>query len=253
MYDLSGKAAIVTGGASGIGRDIAMRLAREGCRVGLFDRDEGRLAETVEQIGAAACAQTGDVTEAEEVRAAAAAFSRELGDIDILVNSAGILRIGLLLEQSREDFVDQFRVNVEGIFHWCQAVVPGMAARRRGKVINMASWLGKRGMKHYGGYCASKFAVIGYSQTLALEVADRGVNVNCVCPGTIIDTDMREQAERVHVRIGFPSAQERTSNIPLGRLGLPEDVSRLTAFLASSESDYMTGQALNVSGGLWLS
>lgn len=253
MYDFSGKAAIVTGAASGIGRDIAMRLAREGCRVGLFDRDAGKLARTVERIGPAACARAGDVTEPGEVRAAAAALSEELGDIDILVNSAGILRIGLLLEQSRDDFVDQFRVNVEGIFHWCQAVVPGMAERRRGKVINMASWLGKRGMKHYGGYCASKFAVIGYTQTLALEVADRGVNVNCVCPGPISDTDMREQAERVHARIGFPSARERVSNIPLGRLGLPEDVSRVAAFLASPESDYMTGQALNVTGGLWLS
>ena len=253
MYDLSGKTAIVTGGASGIGRDVAMRLVKEGCRVGLFDRDKSKLAEAVGLIGDAACAEAGDVTKADEVHAAAAALSRQLGDVDILVNSAGILRIGLLLEQPYEDFAEHLRVNVEGIFHWCQAIVPGMVERRRGKVINMASWLGKRGMKHYGGYCASKFAVIGYTQTLALEVAEKGVNVNCVCPGTIIETGMRDEAERVHARIGFPSAKERVSNIPLGRLGLPEDVSRLTVFLASSESDYMTGQAVNVSGGLWLS
>jgi NAD(P)-dependent dehydrogenase (short-subunit alcohol dehydrogenase family) len=116
----------------------------------------------------------------------------------------------------------------------------------------MASWLGKKGMSHYGGYAASKFAVIGITQTLALEVARSGVRVNCVCPGTIVETGMREEAEAAHRRIGFPSAEERLVNIPLGRLGKPDDVARVACFLASDEADYMTGQSINVTGGHWL-
>lgn len=256
MDGFEGKVAFVTGGASGIGRSIALRLARQGCDVGLFDfnADGARsCADEIEALGRKSAAVAGDVASRAEVDGAVEALVAALGPAEILVNSAGILRVGLLLEQDSKDFDDQFRVNVGGIFNFCQAVVPSMVERGRGSVVNMASWLGKKGMAHYGGYCASKFAVIGFTQTLALEVAKSGVRVNCVCPGTIVETGMRDQAEAIHKRIGFPSAQERTGNIPLGRLGKPDDISRVACFLASDEADYMTGQSINVTGGLWLS
>ena len=256
MDGLDGRIAFITGAASGIGRDTALRLARYGCVVGLLDRNgEGAsaTARDVEAAGGRAHAQECDVTDRAAVDAAVAATEAAIGEADILVNSAGILRVGMLLEQSLEDFTVQFRVNVDGTFNVCQAVVPRLVARGRGSVVNVASWLGKHGMAHYGGYVATKFAVIGLTQTLALEVASSGVRVNAVCPGTIIETGMREDAEAIHLQLGMPSAEERVGNIPMGRLGLPQDVARVIAFLASDEAQYMTGQAVNVTGGLWLS
>ena len=256
MFNLQGRTAIVTGGGSGIGRAIALRLGDEGCRLGIFDLDEAAAAETVriaEGRGHEAVAAFGDVSRRADVDAAVAVLTEALGPADILVNSAGILRIGALLEQSYEDFGAQFRVNVDGVFHACQAVVPSMVERRRGSVLNIASWLGKRGMRLYGGYAAPKFAVIGMTQTLALEVASAGVRVNALCPGLIVDTGMRVRAEAVHRQLGLPSAEERAAQIPLGRLGKPDDVARAAAFLVSDEAEYMTGQAINVTGGFWLS
>lgn len=255
MYGLTGRTAIVTGGAGGIGRAVALRLAKEGCDVGVFDlgaEGAARVAAEVEAAGRRAASASGDVSDRVSVDAGMGSLMDVLGTPDILVNSAGILRVGKMLEQSYEDFNAQFRVNVDGTFHVCQSVVPAMVVNGRGAVVNMASWLGKHGMGYYSGYCATKFAVIGMTQTLALELASTGVRVNCVCPGPIADTKMRDDAEEIHRRIGFPSAEERTASIPLGRLGTPEDVARVTCFLASDEADYMTGQAVNVTGGLWL-
>lgn len=255
MYGLDGKVALVTGGASGIGRSIALRLAREGSDIGILDRDGAGAEETarmVREIGRRAVAAVGSVAERAAVDAGVAALGEALGPADVLVNCAGILRVGAVVEMPFEEWQEMFRINVDGTFNACQAVLPGMIERRRGKVVNMASWLGKTGMRNYGGYCATKFAVIGLTETLALEVAPYGINVNAVCPGTIVETGMRREAEAVHKRLGLPSAAERVANIPLGRLGLPDDVARVTAFLASDQSDYMTGQAINVTGGLWL-
>jgi len=256
MYNLEGRVALVTGGASGIGRAIARRLAAEGCDVGLFDFNAAGAAETADMVQAAgrrSAIASGDVGDRRDVDAGAKLLIDALGTPDILINCAGILRVGKLLEQSYQDFSDQFRVNVDGIFHFCQAVVPSMAARGSGAIVNMSSWLGKKGMPHYGGYAASKFAVIALTQTLAMEVASSGVRVNAVCPGTIGQTGMRDQAEEIHKQIGFPSAESRISAIPLGRLGTPDDVTRLVVFLASDEAAFMTGQAVNVTGGFWMS
>jgi NAD(P)-dependent dehydrogenase (short-subunit alcohol dehydrogenase family) len=255
MYNLEGKVALVTGGASGIGRAIALRLASEGCDVGLFDSNAEGAAETANMVQAAgrrAATASGDVGDRRDVDAGAKLLTDALNTPDILVNCAGILRVGKLLEQSYKDFSDQFRVNVDGTFHFNQAIVPAMVARRSGVVVNMSSWLGKKGMAYYGGYAASKFAVIAMTQTLALEVAEAGVRVNAVCPGTIDQTGMRSQAETIHKQIGFPSAESRIAAIPLRRLGTPEDIARITAFLASDQSEFMTGQAINVTGGFWM-
>jgi NAD(P)-dependent dehydrogenase (short-subunit alcohol dehydrogenase family) len=256
MYALEGRTAVVTGAGSGIGRRIALRLAEEGCDVGAIDID-GRAAETtadrVREFKRAGAVAAADVTDIAATQRALDALVEKLGKLDILVNSVGILRIAKLAEMSKQDWDDTFRINVDGVFHACRAAIPHLRKQRRGRIINIASWLGKTGKPYYGAYCASKFAVIALTQTLALELASEHINVNAICPGVIMETAMRDRAEAELKAMGLPSAEERVSLIPLGRLGKPDDVARIAAFLASDEAAYMTGQSINVTGGLWLS
>jgi len=255
MYNLSGKVAFVTGAATGIGRAIAIRLAQEGADLAIMDVNEAEAAKTaalVREAGRRAEVLRGDVGDYAQVKAAIGGFLKSFGAIDIAVNNAGIVRLGPVIEATLEDFREIFRINVDGVFHCCKAVVPHMVQRGGGKIVNTASWLGKVGRPNFGLYAASKFAIIGLTQTLALELAQHHINVNAVCPGVIGETGMRDVVERESARQGLPSAKERQSTIPLGRVGLPEDVARMVAFLASDQADYMTGQAINVTGGLWL-
>jgi NAD(P)-dependent dehydrogenase (short-subunit alcohol dehydrogenase family) len=254
MYNLSGKVALVTGAATGIGRAIATRLAQDGADIAIMDINEAEAAKTatlVREAGRRAEVLRGDVGDYAQVKAAIDGFLKSFGAIDIAVNNSGIVRLGPVIEASLEDFREIFRVNVDGVFHCCKAVVPHMV-KRGGKIVNTASWLGKTGRPNFGLYAATKFAVIGLTQTLALELAQHRINVNAVCPGVIGETGMRDVVERESARQGLPSAKERQSTIPLGRVGLPDDVARAVAFLASDQADYMTGQAINVTGGLWL-
>ena len=253
MYRLDGKTALVTGAALGIGRAIAVRLAQEGADLMLFDINEAQAERTARMVLAAGrrCEVVrGDVGDYAQVKAAVDDCVRRFGAIDIVVNNAGISPMATIAETSPEEFRNVFRVNVDGVFHGCKSVAPYMKSRRSGKIINISSWFGKIGQHSFGAYCASKFAVIGLTQSMAKEMAEHGVNVNAVCPGPIVDTGMREEADREAIRLGRRTAKEREANIPLGRVGVPEDISRVVAFLASEESGYMTGQAINVTGGL---
>ena len=253
MDGLAGRRALVTGGGSGIGRSIALRLAREGCDIALIDIDEAAasaVAGEVRALGRPAAAAAGDVSTAQSVKDALATLAG--AHFDILVNNAGIARLGALMTISDKDWRDTFAVNVDGVFNVSRAVVPGMVERHSGSVINLASWLGRRAMPPFGAYAATKFAVIAMTQTLALEVAASGVRVNAVCPGLIVDTRMREALERQADKAGLPRAAERAKTIPLGRAGTPEDVAKLVAFLASDEAGYVTGAAYDVTGGLWM-
>jgi NAD(P)-dependent dehydrogenase (short-subunit alcohol dehydrogenase family) len=231
--------ALITGAASGIGRAVALRLASEGYVVAACDID-------------ASAAYRIDVGRNDDVVSLVAAVERDCGPIDVVVNSAGILRMGLVTDITPEDWAQTFRVNVDGVFHVCRAVLPGMQVRKAGAIVNIASWFGKVGKPHFAAYCASKFAVIGLTQSLAMEVAMLGIRVNAVCPGTIAGTRMRDVADDGARRLGLPTAAERESAIPLGRAGRPEDVADVVAFLLSRKARYMTGQAINVTGGLWL-
>jgi len=170
----------------------------------------------------------------------------------VLVNNAGIIRLGPLASLAEADWRELFRVNVDGVFFCCQAVLPGMLGRRRGSIVNIASWNGKLGAPNFGAYSATKAAVISLTQALAREVAASGIRVNAVCPGIVAGTDMRREVERRGQAFGLPPSEERARAIPLGRLAEPADVANAVAFLVSDEASYMTGQAINVTGGLWL-
>ena len=255
MEGLAGKRALITGGAAGIGRAIALKLAREGCDIALLDVD-GRAAEAttaeIRALGREAKAATGDVSDPASVRSAIAALSDRSAAIDILVNNAGIARLGSLLTISDKDWRDTFAVNVDGVFNLTRAVVPGMVERRRGAVVNLASWLGRRGHPAFSAYAATKFAVVGMTQSLAPEVAPFGVRINAVCPGLIGGTPMRDALDATSEAAGLPRAAERAKSIPMGRIGTPEDVANVVAFLASDEAAYVTGAAYDVAGGLWM-
>ncbi len=255
MYGLDGKVALVTGGGGGIGKAVALRLAREGCAVGLVGRNGAALASVATEIrglGRAAAEAVCDVGDRAAVGPTMDRLQAALGPADVLVNNAGIIRFGTMLETTPEDWHAVFRTNADGTLWCCQAVVPGMVERGRGRVINMASWMSKKAAPFYGAYAASKFAILAVTQALALEVAGSGVTVNAICPGMIVDTTMRDESEAKGRELGLPPAGERVKSIPLRRPGYPEDVARLAAFLASDESAYMTGQGVNVTGGLWL-
>ncbi len=271
MYDLSGKVALVTGagGERGIGRAIALRLADEGAAVVVNDLevDEGesawRGADSVvgdlRERGGDAVAALADVADAAQVDGMVARAMDRFGRIDILVNSAasrpGRDRVPVVdLEEDVWDHVQ--RVNVKGTFLCCRAVARRMIERGEGgKIVNISSTTGKQAIARMAAYSASKSAIIAFTQALALEVAPHRINVNAICPG-MVDTDRIEHlaaamrpegvsAEDHHRRM----LKERAARIPLGRIAEAADVAAMVAFLASSQSDYLTGLAMNVSGG----
>lgn len=254
MYKLDGKTALVTGAAHGIGRTIALQLAAEGCAVGILDFDpeagEATAAAIREARGKAASAAA-DVAAKAEVLAGVAALTEALGAADILVNNAGLCKVGPLLETPDEDWERTFAINVNGVFHVTRAVVPAMVAKGAGAVVNIASWMGKSGVEAYGAYCASKFAVVSMTQTLSHEIAPKGVRVNAVAPGLIVDTKMRDETEALRRAQGLPSAHDRAQAIPARRPGYPADIANAVLFLASDQASYITGECINVTGGMF--
>lgn len=254
MYGLNGRKAIVTGGAHGIGRAIAARLVAEGCEVGIFDLDRAAAQATADALsaeGGRVVVAAGDVSSREDVVAGIGALKAALGPIDILVNNAGICKVGKLLETSEAEWKATFGINVDGLFHVTRQVAPCMVERRSGTIVNIASWMGKSGVAAYGAYCASKFAVVSLTQSLALEIGEYGIRVNAIAPGLIVETKMRDESEIQRAAEGLPTAKDRAKTIPLRRAGLPSDIAKTVAFLASDEADYITGETISVTGGIW--
>ena len=253
MYEIDGKTAIITGAAHGIGKSIAKRLLDEGCAVGLLDLDADGLAAAESELShhGRVAVVTCDVSSGASVKAGVATLVDALGPIDILVNNAGLCKVGQLLDCDPEVWHATFGVNVDGIFHTVRAVAPGMVDRGTGSIINIASWMGKSGVAAYGAYCASKFAAVSLTQTLACELGEKGVRVNAVGPGLVVDTKMRDESEIKRRAEGLPSAFDRAQSIPLRRPGYPADVANAVAFLASEQASYITGETISVTGGLW--
>ncbi len=254
--ELNGKIALITGAARGIGKSIALRFAQEGARIALNDINEESLKETareIEKIGRERVIhKSADISKGKQVKALTQYVREKLGVIDILVNNAAISRIVPFLDTSEELWDRTMEVNLKGTFLCCQAVIPGMIEKKSGKIISMSSQSGKRGSIWHAAYCVSKFGIIGLTQSLALELAPYRINVNAVCPGVVFTPLWEEHAADHAKRKKIDEKQVKEDllkNIPLRRLGTPEDVANLVLFLASSRSDYMTGQAINLSGG----
>jgi NAD(P)-dependent dehydrogenase (short-subunit alcohol dehydrogenase family) len=253
MREFHGQVAAITGGASGIGREICLHLARGGATIAVLDLQVEHALETVRMIesaGGRARAFLINVSDPASVSGAFAEILQWGGKVDILVNCAGITAVSKVEDTAPDDFRRVFDVNVDGTFLTCKAVVPGMRERGAGKIVNIASWYGKQGKPQYAAYSASKAAVIGFTQSLAMEVARDGINVNAVCPGLIVETAMREAADKLSREQNLTTAAERAHAVPLGRVGKPKDIAPVVAFLASSDADYMVGQSINVTGGL---
>ena len=248
MYALHGRVGLVTGAGGGLGREIARRLAREGMAVAVLDRDRAAAGAAAGEIDGLALAA--DVTSTEEVSRAVEAVLERFQRIDVLVNNAGVAWMGPALEMPLDALQAMLRINVEGVFIVSRAVLPHMIAQRSGSIVNLASWAGKTGNAFFAGYSASKFAVIGLTQALAREMAPHGIRVNAICPGIVVDTAMRTAIESQQRQYGLPETAEREKSIPIGRVSIPDDVAKIAAFLASDESSYMTGESINLSGGL---
>jgi NAD(P)-dependent dehydrogenase (short-subunit alcohol dehydrogenase family) len=252
MRGLRGKTAIITGAAQGIGRAIAARYAEEGVKLALFDIAGEQLEATAAALGPDTLSAVVDVLDFDALEAAVGRAAAALGGPDIMVNNAGTFAIGPLAQTSEADWRRVIDVNLTGTFNGCRVVLERMTAAGGGAIVNMASWFGKRGQANAAAYAASKFGVIGLTQSLALEVAADGIRVNALCPGLIGETGMRDASDDACRALGLPTAADREHLIPMGRQGRPEDVARVAAFLASEDAAYMTGQAINVTGGLWL-
>jgi 2-dehydro-3-deoxy-L-rhamnonate dehydrogenase (NAD+) len=231
-YDFSGRVALVTGGASGIGAATAARLRGEGAEVAVFDRVpvEGYVS------------LTGDIASSADVDAAVAQVERDLGRIDVVVNSAGVPGASVrTTEVTDEEWQRVFAINANGSFYMCRAVLPGMTERGYGRIVLVASIAGKEGNPMAAAYSASKAAVIAMTKAIAKDVAGTGVLVNCIAPA-VIETPILDGLSRHHI-------DYMVERIPLGRMGSAEEVAALACFLASEELSFSTGATFDISGG----
>ncbi len=246
MNGLDGRVALVTGASRGLGRAIALRLAASGAAVVAGARADhaDAVRQEIEQAGGAAVAVALDVTEPASVSAAAETALDRFGRIDILVNNAGIVRDQLLMRMKRDDWDAVMATNLTSAYACCQAVLRPMLKQRAGRIVNIASVVGQSGNPGQANYAASKAGLIGFTKSLAQEVASRGITVNVVAPG-MIETDMTAGLdERARAAL--------VDRIPMGRLGSPNEVAGVVGFLASDEAAYITGQVVGVNGGMYM-
>ena len=245
MEDLRGKISIVTGGAMGIGKEIALRLARDGSDIAVVDIEkEGgqETAKEVRSIGRKSHFFEVDVSQWDQVRAMVDGVLAQFNKVDILINSAGIVGpLVPLWEYSVEDWDRVMAINLRGTVLCCKAVIVPMLKQKGGRIVNMASMAGKDGNPMMNGYSTSKAAVIGFTKSLAKEVAQENIIVNCIAP-TVVETRIAES-------LGEEQRQILFSKIPMGRFGKPSEVAALAKFLVSEECSFSTGQCFDISGG----
>jgi 2-hydroxycyclohexanecarboxyl-CoA dehydrogenase len=246
-----GKAAIVTGAGRGIGRAIALTLARQGHRVAVLDilaENAESVKKEIEGFGGEGLALKVDLTNCREVQEAVGEVLAKFGQVDVLVNNAGWDKLEPFLESEPTTWEKIIAINYKAVLYTCKFVLPHMVARGSGKIVNIASDAGRVGSSGESVYSGTKGAVIAFSKTLAREMARNHINVNVVCPG-LTDTPLLEEIRGSSEKAG-KVVDAVTRAIPLGRLGTPDDIASAVAFLASHEADFVTGQTLSVSGGL---
>ncbi|WP_257350128.1 3-oxoacyl-[acyl-carrier-protein] reductase [Pseudalkalibacillus decolorationis] len=243
---LTGKNALVTGASRGIGRAIALELAKQGASVAVnysgSEEKARKVVEEIQQNGGTAFAIQADVSSSDSVSAMIKEVTTTFGSLDILVNNAGITRDNLLMRMKEEEWDAVINTNLKGVFNCTKAVTRPMMKQRSGRIINIASIVGVSGNPGQANYVAAKAGVIGLTKTTAKELSSRGITVNAVAPG-FIETDMTDTLD-TNVK------DEMLKQIPLARLGRPEDIAAAVKFLASDESGYITGQTLHIDGGM---
>lgn len=243
---LNGKVALVTGASRGIGRAIALELAKQGAKVAVnYAGNEEKAREVVAEIqvlGSEAIAIKADVANSEEAAAMVKETISTFGSLEILVNNAGITRDGLILRMKEDDWDQVINTNLKGVFNCSKAVTRQMMKQRYGRIVNISSVVGVMGNAGQANYVAAKAGVIGLTKSLARELANRNITANAVAPG-FIETDMTED-------LSTEVKEELIKQIPLGKLGSAADVSRVVRFLVSEDANYMTGQTLHVDGGM---
>lgn len=250
MNQLNGKRALITGGASGIGRATAILFAQEGAAVAIVDINSQAGLEVVQAIqrnGGQATFIRCDVTDGADCQAAVTQVTAALGGLDILVNNAGVIRRASVVESCEEDWDLVMNVNVRSIFLISKYAIPVIAKAGGGAIINMASGWGLRGGRRAAAYCAAKGAVVNLTRAMALDHAEQGIRVNCVCPGDTDTPMLRDEARQ----LGEPveAFLSESADRPLARIAAPEEIAQAVLFLASEASSYATGSALVVDGG----
>ncbi|WP_054767126.1 3-oxoacyl-[acyl-carrier-protein] reductase [Lysinibacillus parviboronicapiens] len=246
MHKLQGKVAVVTGASRGIGRAIALKLAEEGAKIVVnYSGSQAKAEEVVASIqanGGEAIAIQASVSIAEEVTSLMDAAVKTFGSLDILVNNAGITRDNLLMRMKEDEWDDVLDTNLKGVFLCTKAVTRQMMKQRAGRIINISSIVGVAGNAGQANYVAAKAGVIGLTKTTAKELASRNILVNAIAPG-FIETEMTDQLPE-------ELKQGMLTQIPLAKLGQPEDIAKAVVFLASDDANYMTGQTLHIDGGM---
>ncbi|AFS78640.1 3-oxoacyl-[acyl-carrier-protein] reductase FabG [Gottschalkia acidurici 9a] len=245
MISLKDKVALVTGGSRGIGKAVALKLASLGADIAIVDINTSeQVVEEIEKLGRKAISLKADVSKMEETNEVVSEVLKEFGKVDILVNNAGITRDNLLMKMSEEDWDSVMNINLKGSFNMTKSLIRPMLKQKICSIINMASVVGVAGNAGQCNYSASKAGLIGFTKSLAKEVAKKNIRVNAVAPG-FIKSDMTDKLDDKIIE-GY------LANIPLGRLGDIEDIADTVAFLASDMSKYITGQVLVVDGGLFI-
>ena len=246
---LKGKKALITGGTSGLGRAIALCFIEEGADVAILGRSNQRAEEVLKQMQKIQPYQTqktwaycADVSQKEEVQSASEALIKEWGDLDILVNSAGVTRDKLLLRMEESDWDYVMDTNLKSVYHLCRAFIKLMMKKRCGKIINISSVIGLTGNPGQVNYAASKLGMVGLTRSLAKELASRGICVNCIAPG-FFETPMTD-------KLSEEQKAAVLKRVPMGRLGSPEELANVALFFANDSSAYITGQVLAVDGGM---
>jgi 3-oxoacyl-[acyl-carrier protein] reductase len=242
MFDLTGKAALVTGASGGIGAEIARALHAAGATVGVSGTRVEPLAALAAELGARAHVLPCNLSVAEEVEGLVKRAAEAMGAVDILVNNAGITRDGLVMRMSDEDWASVMDVNLTSTFRLCRAAVRGMMKARWGRIVNIGSVVGTTGNGGQVNYSASKAGLLGLSKSLAAEVASRGITVNVVAPGFIATAMTDKLNEEQKARI--------LTAVPAGRMGAPGEIAAAVLYLASQEAAYVTGATLHVNGGM---
>lgn len=242
MFDLSGKTALVTGASGGIGRDIASALSAAGVKVALSGTRESVLEEVKAECAGEAAIVTCNLSDVEAVNGLVKRAEEAVGPLDILVANAGITRDQLLMRMKEEDFEAVLNINLGSYFRLAKSALRGMMKRRSGRIIGITSIVGVTGNAGQANYAASKAGMIGFTKSLAAEVASRGVTANCIAPGFITSpmTDVLPEAQK----------ESLLGSIPAGKLGTGADIAAAVAFLSSNEASYVTGQTLHVNGGM---